>query len=164
MRQAIMIAVLLAAPAAAQEEFEMTVEDVPADVLATAQEAAPGKEFSRIQGELQDNELTYEFITEDEDGRALEIDVRGRDARLMETEHEISMDEVPAAVKTVLESRLPGFKPNFVERSERPADPLLDEPAATVFEFEGMGSDGSDIDAWISADGAEVEIASDFED
>lgn len=115
-------------PAHAQDNTEIARNKVPAVVMMTAKNFAPGIKFTRVGFEFEDGEKIYEFEGHSEDGRHIEVDVRGNGA-LQEIEMEVTWDEVPIAIQIELELSNPQFKPNFIEASTRPN-------GTTVYEFE----------------------------
>lgn len=136
----------LAAPAYAQEENEMSMEEVPAAAMEAAQANANGVEFESVAMDPDAGTDTYEFAGTMENGMAYEVDVLA-DGTIEEIEEEIEMDALPEEVMTALEENLSGFTPDMVEKSTR------EEGQTVVYEFEGT-HDGGEIDAEINEDGS----------
>ena len=142
------------APAFAQDETEIAMEDVPENVLDVALNTAPGVEFERVSIEVENGVVIYEFEAKDHKGCHIEIDVT-EDGQLEEIEMEIAMDEVPQAVAATLERTAPGFRAEYIELSVR------DGGAAFVYEFEG-NIDGAPVDIEIAENGALIFISDDY--
>lgn len=138
-------AVGLAAPALAQEEATISMDEVPAAALEAAEANANGVAFTSVALDDDEGTETYEFSGEMESGMMLEVDVLA-DGTIEEIEEEIEMSAVPEAVSTTLMENLEGFEPTTVEKSTREGDMV-------VYEFEGM-SDGQEIDVEINEDGS----------
>ena len=148
MRKYVIIAAALglAAPALAQEENEISMDQVPQAAMEAAQAKAEGIEFTKAQMDDDEGTETYELSGTMENGMAIEVDVLA-DGTVEEVEEEIEMSEVPQEVTAALEQNLAGFQPSFIEKSTR------DDGATVVYEFEGQ-HDGKEIDAEINADGS----------
>lgn len=140
----------LALPALAQaqanpDESTISMDEVPQEVMATAQENAAGATFEQVSVENEDGTEIYEFATT-KDGMGFEVDVLA-DGTLEEIEEEIAMDALPEAVSSALEAELAGFEPSYIEKSTR------DDGSTIVYEFEGE-HEGQAIDAEIAEDGS----------
>ena len=135
---------LAAAPASAEEQEAMNMDDVPAEVMQTALETAPGIEFYKVSMEIENGVTIYEFEGTSFEGRHIEIDVRA-DGSLEEIELHTLIEEVPAAVLDKLAEAAPNMEPIYIEMSIR--DGLL------VYEFECASVDGDIIDVEIDEDG-----------
>ncbi len=144
---------LLASPAFAQDEGEMSMSDVPPEAHAGAMAAMPGVEFQEVQLDLDGGQATYELSAQ-MDGKNVEVDVLST-GEVIEVEREISMEEVPQAVQDALNKHLSGFQPETIEHSTR-------TNLATMYEFEGTDSEGQAIDVEVSEDGGVVTIAQDI--
>jgi hypothetical protein len=135
----------LAAPAFAQDEQKITMDQVPAAAMEAAKAQAGSMEFTAVAMDNDEGTATYELSGKMENGMAMEIDVL-EDGTIEEIEEQIEMSAVPVAVTTALESNLAGFKPAMAEKSTRSGNTV-------VYEFEGT-HDGKEIDAEINADGS----------
>lgn len=142
----------LAAPALAQEEDSISMDEVPEAAMTAAQENAPEgiTEFESVQ---LDGE-TYEFAATKEDGTAVEVDVMA-DGTLDEIEEEVAMEAVPQPVAATLDAEAAGLQPTMIEKSTR-AD------GAIVYEFEGQ-LDGQEVDIEINEDGSGFTNTADME-
>ncbi len=142
------VAALAAAGAAlADDGTEIAFDEAPQAARETALDTAPGVKFERVGVEIEDGVTIYEFEGRDGAGRRIEIDVL-EDGTLEEIEMEVSMDDVPDAVKAALEEAAPGFTPTYVQLSVR------DGGGTYVYEFKGA-ADSGDIDLEID-EGGEV--------
>ncbi|WP_168217466.1 PepSY domain-containing protein [Paracoccus liaowanqingii] len=137
-----------AAPAFAQEESQMSMEEVPQTVMEAAQSEAETRNVTleSVQMDSDQGTETYELSGTMENGMMFEIDVL-EDGTVEEIEEEVEMSAVPEEVSAALEENLPGFQPDFIEKSTRPAD-----DGRVVYEFEGS-HDGNDVDVEINEDG-----------
>ena len=139
----------LAVPAFAQEENQISMDEVPQAAMEAAQAEADalGVSFDSVQMDDDQGTMTYELSGPMENGMMLEIDVL-EDGTVEEIEEEVEMTAVPQEVSATLEENLPGFQPDFVEKSTRPA-----EDGRVVYEFEGT-HEGGEIDVEIDEDGS----------
>ncbi len=150
----LLTALLFCAPAHAQDETEIAMEDVPDIVLDMAMNTAPGVDFDRVSIEIENGVVIYEFEAKDHNGCHIEIDVT-EDGQLEEIEMEIAMADVPPAVAATLEKEAPGFRAEYVELSVR------DGGGVYVYEFEG-DIDGAPVDIEIAESGALVALSDDY--
>jgi len=141
------------APVFVHAETEISFDDVPAIVMETALETAPGVTFDRVSIDLENGETVYEFEAEDHAGKHIEIDVL-EDGALEEIEMELDMSEVPVTVITTLEKAAPGFEPTYIEMSVRNGGGYF------VYEFEGE-FDGQEVDIEIDEGGDILVFAGD---
>lgn len=139
----------LAAPAFAQEESQISMDEVPQVAMDAAQAEADamGVSFENVQVDDDQGTMTYELSGQMENGMMLEIDVL-EDGTVEEIEEEVEMSAVPQEVAATLEENLSGFQPDFVEKSTRPA-----EDGRVVYEFEGT-HEGGEVDVEINEDGS----------
>lgn len=138
----------LAAPALAQEENEVSMDEVPEAAMQAALDNAPGgqTEFDSVAIDPDDDTETYEFAGTMENGMGFEVDVLA-DGTVEEIEEEITMEEVPEEVTAALEENATGFEPSYIERSTREDGEMI------VYEMEGM-MDGQEVDIEINEDGS----------
>jgi uncharacterized membrane protein YkoI len=136
----------------ASDDAPLDFADVPEDVVAVAEETAPGVDFYDVSIERENGVDIYEFEADDHNGRHIEIDV-SEHGSLEEIEMEIGFDEVPAAVRESLDRSAPGFDPDYVEFSVR-------DDSDYVYEFEGDYA-GEEINIEITEDGEVLVYSSD---
>lgn len=136
----------------AYDNTEISFNDVPKHVLATAKQYAPSINFERYAVDNENGKLVYEFEGRDAFGKHIEIDVLP-DGTLEEIELETSWDEVPVSIQIKLSIDAKDFKPSFIERSIR-AD------GTTVYEFEAVQSDGTLREIEIMNDGRALKFVS----
>ena len=115
---------------AALAQSEISIDDVPAAIVAKAETTIPGVTFHRVSTEFEGGVLIYEFEAFNSAGQHVEVDITEGGA-IQEIEMEISMAQTPRAVKAALEEVASGFEPEHVEYSVR------DGGSAYVYEFEG---------------------------
>ncbi len=144
----------LAAYSIAAANDEITLEDVPENILDMAIRTAPGVTFTRVSIEVENGVSIYEFEATDHAGRHIEIDI-DENGRLEEIEMETDLADVPAPVIATLEKTAPGFQPNYIELSVRDAAPFY------VYEFEGV-AEGRNIDIEIAENGDLLVISDDL--
>lgn len=148
----LLVASFLAAPALAQAQTEIAIEDVPPEIIETAETSIPGIEFHRISTEVEAGRLIYEFEAYNSAGKHVEIDI-DEDGSVQEIEMEIAISQVPSEVRDILDETAPGFEADYVEYSVR------DGGDEFVYEFEG-DIDGRTLEVEI-AEGGEVLFVSD---
>lgn len=132
-------------PAISLANTDVAFEDVPENVLATAQLTAPGVDFDRVSIEVENGAQIYEFEGADHEGKHIEIDVY-ETGELEEIEMETDISDVPGVVIATLNVHAPGFEPSYIELSIRQSKP------AYVYEFEG-DYEGKFVEIEISEDG-----------
>lgn len=140
--------------ALAEDEVEISMDDVPELVLDTAIRTAPGVTFDRVSVEDENGVAVYEFEAEDHQGRHIEIDVT-ENGDLEEIEIETDWEDLPDAVVATLNATAPGFEPSYIELSIR------DGSRAFVYEFEGALA-GDFIEIHIDEGGELVFSTADF--
>ena len=92
--------------AEAKDEDTITMKDVPVQAKAAAQAAANGMKLEKVDLDMDNGTATYELAGKGADGKTVEIDVLA-DGTIEEVEQEISMDDVPDAVKKMLTKYMP---------------------------------------------------------
>lgn len=145
-----------AVPTIAQEESQMSMDEVPSAAMDAARMEADtmGVSLENVQMDDDQDTMTYELSGMMENGMMFEVDVL-EDGTVEELEEEIEMAAVPQEVSAALDENLPGFEPEFVERSTRP-----NEDGRVVYEFEGM-HDGGEVDVEIDEDGSNYTLVED---
>jgi hypothetical protein len=128
--------------AAAQE---VTLDQVPANVLETANAHAMGLSWTRVSLDGD----TYEFEATTAEGLHYEVDVTV-DGELDEIEQEVTGDAIPQPVLDALAANAAGFVATLVEMSTRP-------DGSVVYEMEGT-RDGVEVAIDVSADGTGFEM------
>ena len=159
------LAVAIAAVATQQvvdNEREVSIEEVPADVMTTILAEADGADIGEIEMETEDGQIIYEAEVII-DGQEVDIEVAA-DGTLLgkeadedddddeaddddeeEEEEIVSLDAVPAAVKATIEKEAAGAEIREVE--------METEDGVTVYEA-GVTIDGQEVDITVAADGA----------
>lgn len=98
-----------------------------------------------------DGSFVYEIQGKAADGRQIEIDIDPT-ARVEEIEIEFKREDVPGAVLKSVESKMPGFMPEFIEASH--------SASMQVVGYELVGKMGDEVlDIEVSADGRSITIA-----
>lgn len=99
----------------------------------------------------EDGSFVYEIQGTVADGRRVEIDL-DPSGRIEEIEVEFKPDDVPGAVLKSVETKMPGFKPAFIEASHSASMQVIG------YEFVGkMGAE--DLDIEVSPDGRTISVA-----
>lgn len=98
-----------------------------------------------------DGSFVYEIQGTVADGRRVEIDLTPR-ARVEEIEIEFRLEDVPGAVLRSVETKMPGFQPEFIEASH--------SESMQVVGYEFVGKVGNDtLDIEVSADGRSITVS-----
>jgi len=118
-----------------------------------AQAAGNGVTLEEVDIDLDNGTATYELAGKGADGKMIEIDVLS-DGTIEEVEQEISMDNVPDAVKKLLTKYMPKFKADKAEKSTRTNFEVF-------YEFDGQDENGGELDIEIRSDGKQITIADD---
>jgi hypothetical protein len=116
---------------------DVKLDSVPAAVRHTADQAARGGEITKAALDLDGVAAVYELAGKDGDGASIEVDVY-TDGKLEEIETTIEAADVPSAVTERLDSALPDYEYDSVERSIRPTKTGLLE---VYYEFGGEEAD-----------------------
>ena len=143
----------LAAPALAQDAGPIDMADVPAPVIEAAQAAVSGVVFDKANIDADDGTQSFELSGVDANGKKFEVDALA-DGTIEEVEEEVSVEDLPAEVKTAMEVNLSGITPTLIEKSTR------DGGQAIFYEFEAE-KDGKAIHAEVGADGADWVVSDD---
>ena len=131
-----------AAPGWAGKEARVTLDAVPAAVKATILKEAGGAPIKEIEKETEDGKVVFEaeFVR---DGKKTEVKVDAA-GKLLSTEVEISLDDVPAAVKATILKAAGGAKITEVEKETA--------NGVTTYEAEFV-ADGKEVEITVGADG-----------
>ncbi len=139
------------------DEDRVSIDQVPAAVKATILKEAKGGTVKEIERETEKGKTIYEaeIII---DGRKIEIEVAA-DGTLLEREEEISLDQVPAAVKATILKEAKGAAITEVEKES--------SKGKTFYEAEWVVG-GKEVEIKVAADGTllgrEVEEDDDDDD
>lgn len=128
-------------------EEDIDIENVPPQVLHTADQAARGTDLTEAQIDYDDIEAVYEIT-----GEGIEIDVKAN-GKLEEIEEALSRRQarnaVPRAVRRLLRRQLPDFEITAFERSTRPTEIGL---LRVFYEFDGTQG-GEELDVEVNQRG-----------
>ena len=159
-----------------EDEEEVSLDEVPAAVKATILKEADGAEVEEVEKEIEDGKVVYEAEFE-VDGQEVEIEV-AEDGTLLsreiddedeegddddeddeeeddEEEEEVSLDEVPAAVKATILKEADGAEVMEVEKEI--------EDGKVVYEAE-FEVDGQEVEIEVAEDGTLLSREIDDED
>jgi uncharacterized membrane protein YkoI len=151
------VGMVLAAAASgrADKDARVTLDAVPAAVKATILKAAGGAPIKEIEKETENGKVVFEaeFVR---DGKKTEVEVDAA-GKLLSTEVEISLDDVPAAVKATILKAAGGAKIAEVEKEIA--------NGVTTYEAEFV-ADGKEVEITVAADGKllEREVEDDADD
>ena len=147
-----------------EDEREVSIEEVPADVMTTILAEAEGAAIGEIEMDTEDGQVVYEAEVII-DGQEVDIEVaadgtllgkeadEGEDDEDDEADDEdddeeeeqiVSMDAIPEAVKATLEKEAAGAEIKEVD--------METEDGVTVYEAEVI-VDGQEVDIKVAADG-----------
>ena len=98
-----------------------------------------------------DGSFVYEIQGTFPDGRKVEIDIDPK-GKIEEIEIEFKIEDVPGAVLKSIETKMPGFKPEFIEASHSRSMKVVN------YEFVGMVGEAK-MDIEVSADGRRIVVA-----
>jgi len=147
--------IALAGLATAQEEVEVSLDQVPKVVQETILREAAGAKITEIEQETKDGKTMYEAEFE-RDGRTMELKI-APDGRLLGRKFEneddddddgLTVDQLPAPARTALLKLAGGAKIVEVERET--------EHGATIFEA-AWSANGTKHEAAVTSDGTLVE-------
>lgn len=128
--------------ASGDDEEQVSIDQVPAAVKATILKEAKGGTVKKIERETEKGKTIYEAEI-NIDGREIEIEVAA-DGTLLEIEEEVSLDQVPAAVKATILKEAKGAAIMEVERET--------SSGKTFYEAEWR-ADGKEVEIKVAADG-----------
>ena len=118
------------APALAGEKREKCeMSNVPANVKAAAERAAPGVAWKKACKETENGQTFYELCGKDAANRRTEAEVSA-DGMVKEVETEIGETAVPANIREVFRAKHPEFKATGAEQVTRNGQ-------VYAFDFEG---------------------------
>ncbi|MBN2559608.1 MAG: PepSY-like domain-containing protein [Phycisphaerae bacterium] len=128
--------------ASGNDEERVSIDQVPAAVKATILKEAKNGTIKGIERETEKGQTVYEaeIII---DGKEIEIEVAA-DGTLLEREEEVSLDEVPAAVKATILKEAKGAAITEVERES--------SKGKTFYEAEWVEG-GKEVEIKVAADG-----------
>jgi hypothetical protein len=133
---------------------KVEMSQVPMAARLAALRAASEFKLDKAGIDIDENgSVVYELKGKNAKGRQREVDVTA-EGTLIEIEDEITMEEVPQAVKETLKRWLPNFTPTFIEKSQRANFQMW-------YEFEGKAPQGNELDIEISDDGERILIQTD---
>ncbi|MGZ8219125.1 PepSY domain-containing protein [Methylomagnum sp.] len=139
---------------AGEEERKISLSDLPPDVKAAADKAVPGAKWHSAEQETGKGGVHYELKGKGiENDREVEVEVMP-DGKLLQTEIEVPMKEVPEPVRAAFKERWPDSKPKEVKAVTR-------QNGASGYEFEEARGLGKEFEVFISGDGKTVEVKED---
>lgn len=142
---------LLVAPVLGDDLIDLS--EVPVVVAQAAAKLVPDARWTKAEKDAEDGRAVYELKGTNAKGQAVEAKIRP-DGTVIEVETKLTLDEVPVAVTAALKASHPMFKPLKVESELKPGRPL-------VYEFDGKGPDGKDMEIHVSADGQVIKVKHD---
>ncbi|MEO1015440.1 MAG: hypothetical protein AAFX08_09675 [Pseudomonadota bacterium] len=131
----LIVAALAIAPASSAFADDLAPNAAPAEILAVAEDTAPGVDFRSVSVEIENGRKVYEFRGVGFNDRWVEVDIV-ENGRLEEIEMEGTADDLPAAVRRSVASAAPEQEIFRVETSVR-GDGVF------IYEVEMRAADGS---------------------
>jgi hypothetical protein len=148
------IAALSGTVGAGEKERSVRLGDVPPEVKAAADKAVPGAKWRSAEQETDKGQTIYELKGKGaEKDREVEVEVTP-DGKLLQTEIEVPLKEVPDVVRNTLKTRWPDFKPKEVKAVTR-------QDGTQGYEFEQSKAGGKEFEVFISGDGKTVDLQED---
>lgn len=146
-------AVALALGAGAAQAQSVDLKSVPPTVVAVAQAAVPGVEWSKAGVDVDMGTMTpvYE-ITGTMGGKQVEVDITAT-GEIDEIERQVEMSAMPQKAQALLKAYLPQFQPTMVEHSTRKGGQIF-------YELEGQHN-GRTVDVEVSEAGDVIMINDD---
>jgi hypothetical protein len=130
----------------------VSLESIPAEVLAAANAARPGIQIAEAEHE-QRNGNDYYDVEGLLNGAEIELDLTRVDGawKVVEIQRDVVMADVPAPVAGALSGAHPQFAPNRIIESDQ-------DNGIVIYEFFGPGADGKDskIEVKLENGGADV--------
>jgi hypothetical protein len=151
---ALLAAALSGTLGAAEKERSIPLSDIPPEIKAAADKAVPGAKWHSAEQETDKGQTIYELKGKDaEKDREVEVEVTP-DGKLLQTEVEVPLNEIPDAVRSTLKNRWPDFKPKEVKAVTR-------QDGTQGYEFEESKAGGKEFEVFISGDGKTVDVQED---
>ena len=133
--------------AQASQSKALQLQDLPARVQKTVQETLKGAVIRNIAKEKEDGIEQYE-IESTLNGKARDFNVAA-DGRLLVVEEATTLDAIPAAAKTAIQTKVGNGRVTGVETFAKPGQPLR-------FEAAYKDGKGKKHEMLVDADGKEV--------
>lgn len=135
---------------AAEKERSISLGDVPPEIKAAADKAVPGAKWHGAEQETDKGQTFYELKGKSAEKGEVEVEITP-DGKLLQTEVEVPLKEVPEAVRNTLKTRWPDFKPKEVKAVTR-------QDGTQGYEFEQSKAGGKEFEVFISGDGQTVDV------
>ncbi|WDI30080.1 hypothetical protein PUV54_08930 [Hyphococcus flavus] len=103
------------------DKSEVTIDDLPSNVLAVAQATRPNVTFTEAEKEIRNGKTYYDVGGVDENNLEIELDIMedGASWRVVEIQRDISFVKTPESVRTVLLEYAPGISPDRIIESDQ---------------------------------------------
>ena len=134
---------------------DVALNDIPAEVRATAEAQVPGGKLTEAELETEDGQKVYSIEAVTADGEKIEIEVSA-DGKLIAVEKDVALNDIPAEVRTTAEAQVPGGKLTEAE--------LETEDGQTIYSIDAVTSDGKKLEIEMSADGKLIKVEKDDDD
>lgn len=124
---------------------EVALDSLPADVLQVVMDARPGFQPESAEYETRNGNEYFDIEGEGADGLEVEFDLTKIDGiwTIVETQRDVSMEDVPGVPSTVLTEVYPDFVPERIIESDQGGGLI-------IYEFFGPGPDGDPIKIEVS--------------
>ena len=118
---------------------DVSLDAVPAEVIAAAMVSQPELNLSEAEYETRDGKEYYDVGGTMPDGSELELDITKIDGvwTVVETQRDIDMGATPGPVADALRGKAPGWSPERIIESDQ-------GDGVVIYEFFGEDDDGED--------------------
>lgn len=132
---------------------DVELGDLPADVLQVVLDARPGFQPESAEYETRDGNEYFDIEGEGADGLEVEFDLTKINGvwTIVETQRDITIDDVPGVPSGVLTQAYPDFVPERIIESDQGGGMI-------IYEFFGPGPDGEPVKIEVSFEGGEAEL------
>jgi|GEM_PF-580243 len=127
--------------------------NLPEAVQKTVKTELGTAQIDEIERDTDDGKVVYNVEAETADGRDIELEV-AEDGTLLERQEEVSLADVPAAVRATIERELAGVSPEKIERHTKQGTISYEvdaEVSGKEIELE-IGADGTLLDKDVEGD------------
>ena len=138
------------ASARADSEAPIALAKVPAVVVESARQAAPGVKLEKAVKSVEEGKTYYDLIGRDAQGREIDVELTAS-GQVLGVGTEVPMASVPKIVLSALKTKSKGMR--FTE-----AEIVTLNGRLIAYRLSGRNSQGDDVEATVSPDGRAVEI------
>ena len=127
--------------ASLNKKEEISVEQIPAGVLAAINEIAPDMAINEAEKEYKHGNTYIDVEGKLEDGREIEFDLlkKGDEWQIVEIQRDLQLKQVPENVVNALNTNAPTFEAKRIIESIQHGEDI------TIYEFYSVDSDGKEL-------------------